>query len=250
MKQTQIFKFLLLVFIVSSCSSNSNNNNTNDLNNFTTDLCTNVSGPTAAYYANAHGVPILPSQIPTLANPGQQFIHSQYPALGFTAPQDYSVFENQVGIGANMVRNDNEVVWRYVPSLTAFSQIEILDIVAAEVNQIFAHYGHTGDFTVDCTQNFSEPYNNFIASLSTRIIRFGSNTALIAVNSYYEPSLGSTFASVTLASGPTTDFDNLVMDVFLPMHWQLMIIDDSVRDSDLDGTPDSQDNFPFDPDRQ
>ena len=75
-------------------------------------------------------------------------------------------------------------------------------------------------------------------------------TAQVIINSYFETSLGSTFASVSVASGPTAEFDNLVMDVFLPIHWQLLIIDDNVRDSDLDGTPDNQDNFPFDPQRQ
>ncbi len=240
----------LLTILLFSCSSDSDNNNNNTLNGFTTELCTNVAGPTAAYYANAHGLPIPLTQIPTIANPGQQFIHSQYPALGFTIPQGYTATENPLGIGANVLRNDNQVLWRYVPGLTALSQIPILDIVAGEVNQLFAFYGHTGNFNVVCEQNLTQPQGNFIASLSTRILQFGNITALVAVNSYFEPSLGSTFASVTVASGPSNEFDNLVMNVFLPIHWQLLIIDNSVRDSDLDGTPDTQDNFPFDPTRQ
>ena len=238
------------VILLWACSSDSDENNTNNINDFSTDLCSNVVGPTAAYYANAHGLAIPLTQIPTLSNPGQQFIHSQYPALGFTIPQGYNAFENQIGIGANVVRSDNQVVWRYVPGLTALNQIPVLNTVASEVNQLFAFYGHTGDFNVVCEQNLSQPQGNFMASLSTRIIRFGNITALVAVNSYFEPSLGSTFASVTVASGPTGEFDNLIMNVFLPIHWQLLIIDNSVRDSDLDGTPDTQDNFPFDPNRQ
>ena len=250
MKTLNYLKLGFLIILLSACSSDSNNNNANNLNNFTSQLCDNVSGPTAAYWDNAHGLPLPLTQIPTLANPGQQFIHSQYPALGFTMPQGYTAAEAQAGLGVNVLRNDNQVIWRYVPGLSSLSQVNILDIVAAEVNGIFAFYGHTGNFTVDCEQNFSQPQGSAIISTSTRLIRFGNFTVLVAVNSYFETSLGSTFASVSVASGPTAEFDNLVMNVFLPIHWQLLIIDDSVRDSDLDGTPDNQDNFPFDPQRQ
>ena len=250
MKTYNYLKILFLVSLFVSCSSDSNDNNSNNLNNFNSALCNNVTGPTAAYWDNAHGLPIPLTRIPTIANPGQQFIHSQYPALGFTMPAGYSGFENQQGIGVNVLRNDNQVLWRYVPGLTALSQIDILDIVAAEVNQLFAFYGHTGNFTVDCETNATQPQGSFIISKSSRLIRFGNFTALVDINSYFETSLGSTFASVSVASGPTAEFDNLVMNTFLPIHWQLLIIDDSVRDSDLDGTPDNQDNFPFDPDRQ
>jgi hypothetical protein len=250
MNRINIFKTLVVVLLLSACSSDSNKDNTNPLANFTSQLCENVTGPTAAYWDNAHGLPIPLSQIPTLSNPGQQFIHSQYPGLGFTMPQGYTASEAQIGLGVNVLRNDNQVLWRYVPGLTSLSQVNILDIVASEVNQLFAFYGHTGNFTVDCEQNVTQPQGGFIVSTSTRLIRFGNITALVAINSYFETSLGSTFANVSISSGPTAEFDTLIMDTFLPIHWQLLIIDNGVRDSDLDGTPDTQDNFPFDPNRQ
>ncbi|MFK7833073.1 MAG: hypothetical protein AB8B52_07345 [Winogradskyella sp.] len=249
MKPCHLLKISLLFICFNSCSKNSTSD-PNNLRNFNSELCLNISGPTAAYWDNAHGLPLPLTSIPTLSNPGQQFIHSQYPALGFIMPQGYSASEAQTGLGVNVFRNDNQVVWRYVPGLTAFNQINILDIVAAEVNQLFAFYGHTGNFTVDCEQNTTQPLGNFISSTSTRLIRFGNFTALVAINSFFDTSLGSTFASVSVASGPTAEYDNLVMNDFLPIHWQLLIIDNSVRDSDLDGTPDNQDNFPFDPNRQ
>lgn len=250
MKLKNLLQLAFALLVISGCSSDDSNNGNNNLNNFTTNLCTNVSGPTAAYYANGHGVALPLSQIPTIANPGQQFIHNQYPQLGFTVPQGYTASETQIGLGVDVVRNDGQVVWRYVPGLSSLSQVNILDIVAAEVNQIFAHYNHNGNFTVDCEQNFGQQQGSFIINTSSRLIRFGNITAQVIINSYFETSLGSTFASVSVASGPTAEFDNLVMDVFLPIHWQLLIIDDNVRDSDLDGTPDNQDNFPFDPQRQ
>ena len=249
MKAINYVKFVILILLINSCSKDSNDN-PNNLNNFVSTICDNATGPTGAYWDNAHGLAIPLTQIPTLANPGQQFIHSQYPALGFTMPQGYTAQETPIGLGVNVIRNDGNVRWRYVPGLTAFSQIEILDIVAAEVNAMFAFHGNQGNFTVVCQENSTQVQGSFIISTSTRLLRFGNTTGLVAINSFFDTTLGSTFASVSTASGPTAEYDSLVMNDFLPIHWQLLIIDDSVRDSDLDGTPDNQDNFPFDPQRQ
>lgn len=255
-KQIIMKSFLKTLFVISfllnmACSSDSNNNdNPNNLQNFTSSLCVNVTGPTAAYWDYAHGVPFPSTQIPTLANPGQQFIHSQYPALGFTMPQGYSGFEDQAGLGVNMIRNDNQVVWRYVPNMVALAQIPIQDVVANEVNQLFVFYNFNGDFEVVCSQNRTQNLGTMVVNQSSRLLRFGNITALLFVQTYMDPSLGSTIASVSMSSGPTAEYDNLVMNVFLPIHWQLLYIDNGVRDSDLDGTPDTQDNFPFDPTKQ
>ncbi len=249
MKSFKVNFGILLSLIILSCSSN-DDNSANSLNNYTSDLCLNITGPTAAFWDSSHGLPLPLTSIPTLSNPGQQFIHSQYPALGFIMPQGYTATEDQIGLGVNVLRTDNQVVWRYVPGLTGSGEIPILDIVAAEINQIFSFYNFTGDFEVVCTQNTTSNQGTFIKNTSSRLLRFNGITALVGVNTHFDTSLGLTFASITTTTGPTTEYDNLVMEVFLPISWQLLIIDDNVRDSDLDGTPDNQDNFPFNPQRQ
>ncbi|WP_179020578.1 hypothetical protein [Winogradskyella forsetii] len=253
MKTLNYLKIVILIILFNSCSKDSEPDNNNNLNNFVSAICDNAVGPTGAYWDNAHGLPIPLTQIPTLANPGQQFIHSQYPALGFTMPQGYTAQETQIGLGVNVFKNNgngNKVRWRYVPGLSSFSQVDILDIVTEEVNAMFAFHENQGGYTVDCEQNFSQQQGSFLISTSTRLLRFGNTTGLVAINSYFDTTTGSTYASVSTASGPTAEFDSLVMNDFLPIHWQLLIIDDNVRDSDLDGTPDNQDNFPFDSTRQ
>ncbi len=249
MKPINFLKFALVIFFFTSCNKDSNND-PNDLRNFTSQICENITGPTAAFWDSSHGLPLPLTSIPTLSNPGQQFIHSQYPALGFTMPQGYTASEDQNGLGVNVIRNDNQAVWRYVPGLTGSGEIAILDIVAAEINQLFTFYNFTGDFEVVCTQNTISNQGTFIKNTSSRLLRFNGITALVGVNTHFDASLGLTFASITTTTGPTIEYDNLVMEVFLPISWQLLIIDDNVRDSDLDGTPDNQDNFPFDPSRQ
>ena len=249
MKPIHYLKFILLIFVFSSCSKDSNDDS-NNLRNFTSQLCQNVTGPTAAFWDSAHGLPLPLTSIPTLSNPGQQFIHSQYPALGFTLPQGYIATEDQNGLGVNVLRVDNQAIWRYVPGLTGSGDIPILDIIAAEINQLFAFYNFNGNFEVVCTQNTTSSQGTFITKTSSRLLRFNGITALVGVNTHFDPSLGLTFASITTTTGPTIEYDNLVMDVFLPISWQLLVINNNVRDSDLDGTPDNQDNFPFDPNRQ
>ena len=246
-----LLAFLSAVMLL-SCSSDDNQNNQNNdpLTNFQSELCTNVVGVTAGYWDSVHGIPLPLTEVPTIANPGGQFIHSQLPLLGFQMPQGYNGFENQIGIGVNMIRNDNQVLWRYVPSLTAPSQVPVTDILTAEINQLFAFYNFNSNFDVVCAENVSVPQGDFIINSSSRLLRFENITMVIAVNTYFSQSLGSTFGSVALASGPTAEFDNLIMEVFLPIHWQLLFIDRDQTDSDLDGVPDRLDSFPFDPERQ
>lgn len=248
MKSINVVGVLLLTIFLASCSSD--DNTTSNLNNFQSTLCNNVVGPTAGYWDSAHGFPLPLSQVPTIANPGGFFIHSQYPALGFQMPQGYNGFENQVGLGVNMLRNDNQVVWRYVPGLTAPNQVPVIDLLTVEINQLFAFYNFNGDFNVVCAENVSVPQGDFIINSSSRLLNFGNITAVVAVNTYFSQSLGSTFGTVMLASGPTAEFDNLVMNTFLPIHWQLLFIDRDQTDSDLDGVPDRLDNFRYDPTRQ
>lgn len=245
-----LLAFISLSFLLSCSSDDNDNDDVNTLNNFSSTLCTNISGPTAGYWDSVHGLPLPLTEVPTIANPGGQFIHSQYPALGFQMPQGYNGFENQIGLGVNMVRNDNQVVWRYVPGLTAPTQVPVTDLLTDEINQLFEFYNFNGNFDVVCAENITVPQGNFIINSSSRLIRFDNITAVIAVNTYFSESLGSTFGTVQMASGPTAEFDNLIMEVFLPIHWQLLFIDRDQTDSDLDGVPDRLDNFPFDPTRQ
>lgn len=83
-------------------------------------ICNTLSGPSAIYWDNANGIPVPLTQAPLLANPGLQFIQSQYPALGFQMPQGYNgveIFSLQLAtIRVNVLRNDNAVVWRHMPA--------------------------------------------------------------------------------------------------------------------------------------
>ncbi|MDG5490347.1 hypothetical protein [Psychroserpens sp. SPM9] len=250
------FRYIILLAIISflcACSTNEDGGN-QQLNQFNSQICNGISGPTAVYWDSGHSLPTPLAQIPTIANPGQQFIHPQYPALGFIMPQGYvaqEITDQQTGtIGVNVFRNDNNVVWRYIPSSPFVGQIQINDVIAFELNQIMQFHGFNGTPDVICTTTQQTNEFGFPTTFGARLIRFGDFTASLIVQTHFMPSLGNTFISVTLATGPTAEYDNLVMETFLPLHWQLLVISDDVRDSDLDGTPDNQDAAPFNPNIQ
>ena len=126
-------------------------------------------------------------------------------------------------------------------------QINTADVINFEINQIKDFQGVTQQGAIICDEDFVSTEFGFPITFSSRLITYGNFTTQIIVQTHFMQGLGNTFISVILATGPTAEFDNLVMDTFLPIHWQLMVISDNVRDSDLDGTPDNQDPAPFNP---
>ncbi len=249
-----INRILLFTFITVLCScskDDDDNNNQQNIQQFVSTICPEISGATAVYWDGSHNLPTPLTQIPTISNPGQQFIHPQHPALGFTMPQGYTaeqITDFQSGtIGVNVFRNDNNAVWHYIPSSPFVGQVAIGDIVNFEITQIKSFHGVTQQGTIVCAEDAVSNEFGFPISFSSRLIEFGNFTAQVIVQTHFMQSLGNTFVSVTMASGPTAEFDNLVMNTYLPIHWQLQVISDDVRDSDLDGTPDNQDPAPFNP---
>jgi hypothetical protein len=254
MKAFKYIFFLAVISILFACSKDDSNDQQQDLQQFVSAICPEISGARAVYWDGAHNLATPLAQIPTLANPGQQFIHPQYPALGFTMPQGYfaqEITDSQTGaIGVNVFRNDNNVIWRYLPSASFQGQIPINDIVAFEVNQLKSFYEITTTEVKICEEQATSFEFGFETNYASRLLVVGNITAQLIIQTHYMQDLNSTFVSITLASGPSAEFGTLIMDTFLPIHWQLMVISDDVRDSDLDGTPDNQDAAPFNPNIQ
>lgn len=121
--------------------------------------------------------------------------------------------------------------------------------MAFEINQMLGFYGFNRNFEVPCTETNPTTQGGIFTTFSSHLIRFGNNTGLVWANTHYVQSFGTTFVASSVSSGPTNEYDNLVMNVFFSLVFQLLVNDNGVLDSDLDGTPDAQDNFKFDPTR-
>ncbi len=247
----------LVVLIVSSCSSEDN-----DAVNFANAtpqvqcLNNNLVGPTAVYwdYANGRAAPF--TSIPMVPNPQSTFNHPDvFTNIRFTVPQGYtatplSIQNAAFGVDLRRSNNDiqNKVLWRYYP-ITSFSGTANIDQVRAFViNDFMANeYGFNGTPQVDCAPPTQETdFGGIKRFFSSRAIRFGNTRAIIWIALSPTP-FGSSVA-ISISAGPIAEFDNLVMDVFFPISFELLLPDrDSLSDRDNDGTPDVFDPEPDNP---
>lgn len=254
LKKYYPFSLFILVLLVSSCSSDDSSDPVNELQGINSQICANVQGPTAAYWDYSHALPIPLTQVPIVQNPGQQFIHSRHPLIGFVVPQGYTATEvtnlQTSTLGVNVLRNDNAVVWRYVPITSVAGQVAINSIMANEINQMFNFYGFNGTPDVVCTTT-TDPQNlgSFITQFSARLLRFNGITAVVWVRLHFSPITGFTSFAASVSSAPTNEFDREVVDTFLPISWQLLVGPERGEvDNDGDGFPATTDPDDNDPD--
>jgi len=231
MKLLKITFATLFILVSVSCSKENNTNNTEtdpeNLDSFSSQLCTNVTGAKAVYWDLANGIAVPLNFVPILENINGQFIHSQLPYLGFQMPTGYTATEiydpSTQAIGVNLIRNDNNAVWRYLPTITFVGNISASDIIAFEINQIMGFHNTNVTPQVLCTESRNIPNSAFVVNFTARLINFGNFTATVYVQTYYFADLDRTFASIAVSSGPKNDYDNLIKDIFLPISWQLLI---------------------------
>ncbi len=250
------FLGIFLLFVVFLAGCNKNDGSQQQIANLTSQLCNGLRGAKALYWDMSNGVMRgdIPGGVPTIRNPGGYFIHSGYPALGFSLPAGYRAIELSDGrtntIGVNVLRNDDNVLWRYVTT-NFFGFINAQQVVQSEVNQMLANLGNP-ELEILCSNN-SNPQMapNIQTSVATRLVRAGNFTAQFAVNVNTFPDLGSSFIGIEMTMAPTAEYDAMVLETFLPIGYQLLFIDRAtVRDSDGDGVPDDKDRAPFNPNIQ
>ncbi len=252
MKLIKLCSLIILLTTIISCSSDNGGLENNNLTNFTSQICNGITGPSAIYWDYSNGIPAPLNQIPVLPNPGQQFIHSQHPYLGFIAPQGYTATEDRnqqtSPLGVNVIRNDNAAIWRYVPLSSYPTNFSVNDIIGTEINQMFNFYNFNGDFDVLCTETRTVNQGGLATTFSARLLRFGNFTGLVYVNVTFVQGLPTISAASSVSAGPTNEYNNLVMDTFLPLSFQLLVSDrETLSDRDNDGAPDIFDNAPDDP---
>jgi hypothetical protein len=102
---------------------------------------------------------------------------------------------------------------------------------------------------VVCSETFPENLGGGITRVySARLIRFGNFTGQVYVITALIDGLpGTTFVSSSITVGPTNEYNNLVGSIFLPLNFQLLVNDNGLLDSDLDGVPDVDDPAPNNP---
>lgn len=201
----------------------------------------NVVGYTGLYWDMANGNSAAYAQlpgVPVVQNPGGQFIHSQQPSLGFTLPQGFSAFESagQNVVGADVIRNDNQVVYRWVPLATVFQPlVPTQTIIEQEINSMLSFFGFQGQPEVLCTRTAQQ--NNILPQeFNGRLLRFNGMIAQVWVLGTYVDGLGSSSFAISVSVAPEEEYETQVQETFLPFIFQLFVRPDGqFIDKDGDG---------------
>lgn len=237
MKSLKNLITLCFVLLISSCSSDDSNNNSN-INNRQSS-CNNAIGYAGLYWDFANGLPTGLSQVPLIQNPGQQFIHSLQPLLGFTIPQGFTAFEltdpQTQTIGVNVFRNDNEVLFRWIPTSSVIGQqIPSENFLANEINTMFNFYGFNGTPEVLCSEFRQQVFATIPMEFNARLLRFNGRIAQVWVITTYAAS--STYITVSVVTAPEAEYDAQVANTFLPINYQLYVNESGgIIDNDMDG---------------
>ena len=252
MNRFRIYVFICSALVVLGCSTDDNDQiqqqqQQNAIANRTSTTCTNpnpnpnVTGYTGLYWDMANGdnaaFGLLPG-VPVISNPGGQFIHSQQPILGFILPQGFSAFESagQNVVGADVIRNDNQVVYRWVPLATVFQPlVPTQTIIEQEINNVLSFYGFEGQPEVLCSRTVQQ--NNILPQeFNGRLIRFNGIIVQVWVIGTYVDGLGSTSFAISVSVAPEAEYETQVQETFLPFIFQLFVRPDGeFIDKDGDG---------------
>jgi hypothetical protein len=228
---------LILICVLTACSSDDNNNTQNIDNRESS--CINAVGYAGLYWDFANARPTGLSQVPIIENPGQQFIHSLQPLLGFTIPQGFTAFEltdpQTQTIGVNVFRNDNEVLFRWVPSSSVIGQqIPSQNFIANEINTMFNFYNYNGTPEVLCSEFKQQVFATIPMEFNARLLRFDGRIAQVWVITTYAAS--STYITVSVVTAPEAEYDAQVANTFLPINYQLYVNESGgIVDNDMDG---------------
>lgn len=239
MKIQNILKLMLVLVMLTSCSDDDGVVNTGQNITNRPSSCENAVGYAGLYWDFANALPTGLSEVPLVQNPGQQFIHSLQPLLGFTMPQGFTAFEitdpQTQTIGVNVFRNDDQVLFRWIPSSALIGQqVPSQNIIANEINIMLDFYGFNGTPEVLCNEFRQQVFSTIPMEFNARLLRFGGRIAQVWVITTYAAS--STYITISVVTAPEAEYDAQVANTFLPINFQLYVNESGgIVDNDMDG---------------
>ncbi|GAB5476372.1 MAG: hypothetical protein Mars2KO_44710 [Maribacter sp.] len=251
----KLFTILCITVLISCTKDDGPETNANDLQAVQAQFCNNFQGPAAAYWNMSNGVFLPLPEFPIIKNPGGRITNDQQPLLSLSYPVGYRGFQiidaQTATLGLDILRNDNAVFFRWVPVSTSFGLTDFDQIIAREINTMFAVLGYdpNNGFEAECRRSVNQPFEGLLVNFNARLLRFGNFTAIVWVRSILVPGLGSVNSAIQIAAAPTAEFDARTLDTFLPFNFQLHVRPDGggFVDNDGDGSPahlDPDDNDP------
>lgn len=213
--------------------------------------CADIEGGLAVYWDWMRGVF---HELPEQPLPGPDWVlyqHPDSPLLGFYHPPDYTGFDfrGPQTVGVDLVRDDGRVVWTYLQTWGDASTTA-QEYVALHIDRLREQVGTEAPFEARCADDpVGYPAQGIVVSGAARAGHAGDFALVVTQSVTLVEGLegGSLFFGNGI--GPRDEYDELVLDVFLPIHFQLFVNGGSVQDTDGDGVADDDDAFPYDPER-
>jgi len=247
MKNVLILKIILLLLFV-SCSTNDDGNNQQNLANRPSS-CNNANGYTGVYWDMVNTRPTGLSSVFVIPGPTKIYQHP-FPALSFEIPSNFvgHTIPGSGVIGVDIIRNDNAVLYRYLPNALIPGAIPSSNIILDQVNSVLLpFYGFNGAPELLCETNQSTVFEGLPIEFRARMFRFNGVIGVVWVRTIFVA--GSTGISISIASAPENEFENQVTNTFLPFIFQLYVNDGgNIIDNDNDGFTVLEDPDDNDPD--
>ena len=243
---------LILTGVLSCINDDSEIDN---LQNVQAQFCDNYAGAGAAYWNMSNGIFVPLNKVPIIENPGGRVSFNEQPLLSL----EYSVGYTGTGIrdsqnfpiGIDIKRLDKKVFYRWIPNVSFVGVSDFNQIIAQEINTMFAEVGYnpSNGFDPICSRNESQNFEGMLVNFNGRVIQFGEFTGIVWVRSMVVPGLGTVNSAIQISAAPSVEFDARTLDTFLPFNFQLYVRPDGEGfiDNDRDGSPahlDPDDNDP------
>ena len=181
-----------------------------------------------------------------------RFTHPTSLLLSFQHPPDWSGQPLTIGsaVGVDLVRSD---AGGYYHQFTAFDSTgtSVSGWLTDSILRGFSAMADVGSRTEMCALPPTTVQTNFGAQrVSASVVMTEDKVLLSAVSLTFFDGLAGNGVTIQSYGGTRAQFNQIANDVFFVIIEQLLFRGGGELDSDLDGTPDSEDAFPLDPTRQ
>jgi len=214
-----------------------NDSNLSQFNSATSLICTEITGPEAIYWDFINGQirTDLPSTAFTIPfNVGGIYSNESSPPasllLGYTVPLGWAA-ENAVDVtgfaspfqfvGSNLIRNDNQAVWRYISNaqlvVNGYSSAGLRD---AELNAALNFLNNPAVSEEQCRFTVQQQGILGLESAAGKIVRAGEFTIMTRASVLIVNGVGAYYSGSTTVAR-TAEMPALINDIFVPMITQL-----------------------------